>query len=259
MISSTPERIRVVFSEYGPHVSYAANLAELLDIPLAIYAPVQSECITAWARAAGIAIDTLYLEMLSRISGAVRKHLKDETKTCLTTDIAEPRKRRNDLVVSCDTASYRDELVLSPAGEKFVLRGERGPIFVPLGDGPSGVTALQYALSLARRLRTDIVLWHTTWRNERTRSEIPKDHVCPEASAIIEQAEQLARESGAHFTTDITSVPKVVEGITRAALLANASLIVMAQGGHKEFGTYTDRVRARNCPIPLLIIPKEVP
>ncbi len=258
MASLFPKQIRVVFDEYSVHVPYAVNLAELLGIPVTVNAPVPKRHTDEAASLLGREAWHMRAAMHRRVEHAARKYLNTPDAIAVYTAIEAPTQTRDNLYVSCDTLAHRGTPVLSPGGERVVFRGnKKGAIFVPVGDGPSGIVGTKYATVLAQRLNTNIILWHTTWRDEKVRSDDPADHVSKEAQCVLNETTMLVKESGVPVTMTIECAPTVIEGIIGAALRSGASLIVMAQGTHKEFGAYTDRVRARNCPIPMLIIPKE--
>lgn len=258
MGTSFPKSVRVMFDEFGPHLPYAANLAELLRVPVAVFAPLPDIALRSGGVLLGLADYQLRAEMHGRIGAHTRAYLTQGQRTEVHTHIEESRFGNGYVFVSCDTDSYMHIPVLSPAGETKVFRGTKGPVFAPLGDGPSGVIGARHGVELAKRLGTDIVFWHTTWQNTAVASDDPRTHVTPNAEDVIAQAEALARDAEVTHTTQCVCVDDVVQGIIGAAQRAGASLVVMARGGHKISGTYTDRVRARNCPIPMLTLPKEV-
>ena len=251
-----PKSIRVMFNEFGPHLPYAVNLAELLCVPAAVFAPLPDACLYSGSNLLGLADYQLRARMHGRIESHARAYLTAGNKTPIHTHIEDSRFGDDYLFVSCDTNAYAHIPVLSPAGELKVFRGTKGPVFVPLGDGPSGIIGAQYGVQLAKRLETSVVYWHTTWRNTAITESDPRAHVTPNAEAVIVRAEAIARGAGVTHATQCVCVDDVVQGIIGAAQHAGASLVVMARGGHKISGTYTDRVRARNCPIPMLTLPK---
>lgn len=252
-----PGKIRVEFSEFGPHVPYAANLAELLGVPLSLCIPTPEHFIGEAALL--LRANPLILRMLirERATLAVHKFLSDPARIPVHTTTVISTPDMHDIVVSCGTKDHAGTPILSPAGERAVFRTKRGGIFVPFGDGPSGLVGATYGAVLAKRLDANVILWHTTWRNGAVASDAPEDHLVASARGVMEQSQSILHEAGVRFTTYCECKPRLVEGLISSALTLGASLIVMAQGAHKEFGTYTDRVRARNCPIPMLIVPKE--
>lgn len=252
-----PAKIRVEFSEFGPHVPYAANLAELLGVPLSLCIPTPEHFIGQAALLQRSNPLILRLLIRERAALVAQKFLGSPLRIPVHTTTVTSAPDAHDIVVSSCTKEHAVAPVLSPAGEHTVFRTKHGGIFVPFGDGPSGVIGATYGAVLAKRLSTNVILWHTTWRNSTVTSADPKDHLIESAKAVMEQSQQILHEAGVPFTTHCECKPRLVEGLIGSALYLGASLIVMAQGAHKEFGTYTDRVRARNCPIPVLIIPKE--
>lgn len=260
MSTPFPQSIHVVFNEYGNHVPYAANLAEELRVPLIVHVSVPENIVASAGRLCSRGPETINREMSRAVEDAVRKYFASPDEACIvvllseTTSITIPE---SDIFVSCDTDQHRTLHVLSPAGEKRVFRTNKGPILVPVGDGDSSIVAASRGLTLAKRLGTEIVFWHTTWRNEGEQSREARKHVSPAALAIITKVEQLAQEAGfAQSACRIECAPKVVEGITRVALQTGASLVVIPRGKRKRWGAYADRVRGRNCPIPMLILAK---
>lgn len=252
-----PGKVRVEFSEFGPHLPYAANLAELLDVPLSLCIPTPEHVIGEAALL--LRANPLILRLLirERATLAVHKFLSDPARIPIHTTTVTDIPSRSDIVVSCDTGDHRETPVLSPAGERAVFRAKRGAIFVPFGDGPSGIIGATYGALLAKRLDANVILWHTTWRSGVVASDDPKDHLIASARSVMEKSQKILHDASVPFTTRCEYKPRLVEGLISSALTLGASLIVMAEGAHKEFGTYTERVRARNCPIPMLIIPKE--
>lgn len=252
-----PGKVRVEFSEFGPHLPYAANLAELLRVPLAVCIPTPEHVIGEAALLLRTNPLVFRLLIRERAALAVQKFLSDPNRIPIHTTTVTSAPDMNDIVVACDASDHADAPVLLPRGERAVFRTKRGGIFVPFGDGPSGIVGATYGAHLAKRLSTSVILWHTTWRNNAVASHVPEDHLIGSARAVMERSQSILREAGVPFTTHCECKPRLVEGLIGSALYLGASLIVMAQGAHKVFGTYTTRVRARNCPIPMIIIPKE--
>lgn len=254
-----PERVMVMHNDYGEHMSYAADLAQILHIPLSVYAPTKESLL--------IALKESYEREPWQLRAVIHSRLFREARTLfatpayrpIETHIESPVNDRSSLIVSCDTWKHFGAPCLSPAGERKVFRGEsKGPVFIPFGDGASSIISAKYGALIAKQLGTTVILWHTTWRNENAKSSDPHDHMTPEATTMQHEVESLLRIAGVPFQTECVCVPKLVEGLIKAALHMGAPLIVMAEGAQKEFGTYASHVRDRNCPIPLLVIPKGI-
>ncbi len=257
MNTQFPRSVRVIFDEFGPHVPYAVNLAELLQVPIEVFGPLPDATLLAGGALQHRAPHQLRAVMHQRIGAHVRALLTGKSNIDVRTHIEDMRLGDGYIVVSCATDTHQDVPVLSPAGERSVFRETKGPIFVPLGDGPSGLVGATQGIKVAAQLNTPIVFWHTTWRNARVTDDEPRLHITVSAEQVIANAEALASAAGIAYSTQCVCADDVVQGIIRAAQHVGASLVVMARGGHKLFGTYTDRVRARNCPIPMLMIPEE--
>ena len=261
MGTNFPELIRVVFNEYGTHVPYAADLAEQLNVPLVVHAPVQQEIVAAAEELSSRAPRELDSEMIYSVREAVRGSFQHHEKANVTvslTGVPIGLRPEKNIFVSCDTETYRGHHILSPGGEGRVFRANKGPILVPLGDGDSSIVAAARGIALAQTLGTEVIFWHTTWKNVHEKSADPRKHVYPTAEAILSEAEQMGR--AANVTREACRVEcaeTVVESIIRVALRSGTSLVVMPRGKRKKYGAYADRVRARNCPVPLLILARE--
>lgn len=259
MINTFPDRVRVVFAEYGQHVPHATDLATLLGTPLTVYVPVPDAVLSKRGRETMGHSEDLPQEMYARIKHAVARHLANGSRVNIQICFIEPTRSRNDIFVTCGDQGY-GSVTLSPAGERSVFRGPQGPVFIPLGNGDSGLAAASRGCALAKRLGAPVLFWHTTWTKDGEQSTDARNHVCPGAQRVILEAEKLARGVGVDLRpTAIERSDMVVTGIIRASLRVGASLVVMAEGKDKLFGRYVDRVRARNCPTPLLTVTTEKP
>lgn len=257
MDNAFPSRVIVRYREHANTVRYARDLARLLSVPLLAHVPISMEETARHADRIGTTPGHLRIMMHTRMGADISKDTTSHDRH-IGTEIGSVISRSGDIEVSCDTSSPVTLPRISPAGEMHVFRGdERGPIFIPLGDGPSGLIGAQYGLRLAKLLKVPALFWHTTWRNDAISEVEPIAHMCDEARAVLKSAELLAMNAEVEASCTIECAPRLVEGLVLAALRMNATLIVMAEGAHKRFGTYTERVRARNCPVPLLIVPKE--
>lgn len=240
-----PPAVCVRFDEHGVHVTYAADLAESLHVPLLV--------------STSIPHGALAEEVVRRVRESVCSCFK-KPHSALVSVVDAPLFQKGgvhlSIVVSCETG-HKELPVLSPAGEKRVFRGKERRIFAPLGNGRSAFTTAKYALCLAEKLEAQVLFWHTTWAKKGLTSADPKDHVCAEAAEVLSQIEKLAATHRVKWNIKIDKAPTVVEGIVRTALREHASLIVMARGKRTRFGAYPDTIRERNCPIPLLILGRE--
>ncbi|OGZ07416.1 MAG: hypothetical protein A2762_01145 [Candidatus Lloydbacteria bacterium RIFCSPHIGHO2_01_FULL_54_11] len=261
MSACFPECVRVIFDEYDTHVPYAADLAERLNIPLTVYAPIRPEMVDLAGELLHRTPSELDDEMIRSVKDEVQKHFREPERAGTEVSLAElPRRQENDagILVSCETDGNHTWNVLSPAGERRIFRTNKGPVLIPLGDGMSSLSAAHSGIELARRIGTKVLLWHTTWKNPLEHDPNPRKHVCPAAEKIIREAESLGRAAGVlDEDCRVECAATVVESIIRVALRSGASLVVMAGGKRKKFGAYPDRVRSRNCPVPLLILARE--
>ncbi len=244
-------RVIVRFHEGSNTVDYAKNLAELLQVPLIAYAPIDRELVDEHARGANV--DS------SRVRSIMHVRMQEHVGTSRTagtvfTEIGIPRVTKNDIIVSCvREANFAGTLQLSPAGERGVFRTDERELFVPVGDGPSALYGACVATDLARRLNARICFWHTTWPREGVESTKPIDHALPYVRTTVEHMRAHAESLQVPAQVVVECAPRLVEGLVTTALSRGSGLIVMAEGTHKRFGTYTERVRERNCPIPLLV------
>ena len=262
MPSTFPERVRVVFSEYSSRVSYAADLAERLQIPLALYAPRSLQCVREAGKLLGVTPGEIDNTMAIAIEDKVRGYFQHPEETTIVTSLSGPPFHffpEQSIFVSESVERNSSLNILSPERELRLFRGQaKGPILIPLGDGNSSIVAATRGIALAKHLGVEIIFWHSTWHNDHEESSDPKRHVCASAQKVIECAERLGKLSGVlSETCRVECAPTIVEGIIHTALWSGASLIVMGRGKRKRFGAYADRVRARNCPVPLLMLAQE--
>ena len=250
-----PKRVTVLFREHASTVAYASDLAHKLRVPFCAFTPISADDTDKRASLSGTHAYRLRALMHQRMQNQLSTLQKDGTSERYT-EIGNPFRYHSDIHVTCTPRSdYAHVPRLSPAGETALFRTTKGALFIPLGDGPSGLTGARYGVAMAKRLKSNVIFWHTTWRNPDVDSQDPRAHICDTAEKIILQAEQIAREACVESKVHIECAPNLVEGLVTTALESGASLIVMADGGHKVFGSYTERVRERNCPIPMLVVP----
>jgi cation diffusion facilitator family transporter len=145
----------------------------------------------------------------------------------------------------------RDRHVLTPYDETTLNARADGPIVIPFGDGDSGRDAASAALELAARLGKSVVFYHTTWRADID-SDDPRDHLCPEAEAVLSYLEETAQQVGVQFKTKLEMASDVAEGILHAAVDEGASLIVLARGRKTKAGSYVDQV-VEQSPFPTMV------
>lgn len=263
MSAHVPQSVRIVFDEYGWQLSYAADLSRALGVPLHVHAPVRPEVVECAAALAQRLPRELDFEMALSVREEAHRHFRDPLRARVLVSLADVPHRGvcgRSILVSCDTESRTDLDVLSPAGERKVFRANKGPILVPLGDGEGSLEATRVGIALAKALDTTLSFWHTTWKDPGEPDPDPRKHLAPKAAAIIREAERLAKEAGVtESACRIECAATVVESIIRVALYSGASLIVMSRGRRKRFGAYPERVRGRNCPVPLLTLAKGRP
>jgi cation diffusion facilitator family transporter len=154
------------------------------------------------------------------------------------------------LLVSCDPVDRHDVDVLVTF-EAPALKLEDGRcVFVPYGDGDSGLRAAKVAIELAVRFDLVVVFYHTTWPSDKAVESLnPKDHVCYEAKVRSAQLDLMAQAAGVQHRF-VTEMAKTVNGgITTAALRENAALIVMVRGDCVLSGSYVDQMSGGTVPL----------
>ncbi len=149
---------------------------------------------------------------------------------------------------------HRNEVnVLHPMDESGLeARGKGRPIMIPFGSEESGLHASQLGLDLAGALNREVLLYHTTWRNEKVPSHNPADHMCSSAIAVQKAIEENARVAGVRFKTIVETADDIVEGVVHCALRERACLIVTTRGLRIGLGSYAAHMLEQS-PIPVLV------
>lgn len=150
----------------------------------------------------------------------------------------------------------RDAIVLASYDETSVCgRQGDGVVFVPFGDETSGMHAAHFGLPLAKKLGLSVVYYHTTWKDEKTISEDPADHMCAAARGIAGELTRMARSHGVEHRFVIECADDVVEGMLQSAMRERAALIVLARGARTGIGSYVMQSLTQS-PIPCLVAPR---
>lgn len=234
----------------------AARIAAALGLPLDVFAACPSAVLAIAARSSD-AHDAGRSE-ITRVTNRA-KELIDTEGTALRMYMAPTNWMRfgfpsDALVVDAMFAgTHRNITVLDGMGNDTFPGTGDAPIFVPLGDGESGIHAAQFAATLAADLRRPLILYHTTWRNPDVTSDRPADHLCTNAGNVIMIARTRVQALGVTPTVCIETAPVVAGGIIRAAIRARAACIVVARSGKTGKGSYVDQLRSQS-PIPVLIV-----
>lgn len=151
----------------------------------------------------------------------------------------------------------RDVNVLTPFDEQQLGQRSDGPIFIPFGDGESGIEAAVVALPLAKALGRAVVFYHTTWKDEEVAPDAtPEEHMCPKARQVQHYLENRARALGIKYTTIIETHDDVSVGVVQCAARTGADLIALARGRKVKSGSYVSHL-AKRSNIPLLTIKAE--
>jgi len=158
----------------------------------------------------------------------------------------------NALVVDNQLGALRnDVLSLCPFDEEKVFGRRKGPIYLPFGDGESGIHASEIAFALAKAIGVTVVLYHTTWRDERNPSTDARDHMVPAAREDWERLQARATELGVSRQSIIEMAVDVVPGLLESAT-GRAILIVVARGLKTIEGSYVEQILEQSA-VPVLV------
>jgi hypothetical protein len=242
--------VGVVFRDFGgsSELQYASELASLLKLPLSVYVehPVHDPfCISANAA-------EVKQRVVSSVSGLAPVEVDYRP---VTGDSRQYDFPDGQVVVGNEIAHIRrDVSVLAPFDEAKPFGRGPGPVLIPLGNGESGIWALTYGLQLVQQLGSEVIFWHTTWRNPSVADADPAKHMSEKASANLREADYLARALRVPYRTIVETTDGVVEGLVRRALRERCALIVMTRGLATGMGRYGDTLLDRASPVPLLMI-----
>lgn len=233
----------------------AAHIAAALDLPLDVFAACPSAVLAIAARAPDV--HDAGRGEITRVTNRTKAIV--DTDTVLRVRMAPMNWVRfgfpsDALVVDAMFAgTHRNITVLDGTGNDTFPGTVDAPIFVPLGDGESGIHAAKFATMLAADLRRPLILYHTTWKNPDVVSDRPADHICTSAGNVIMIARTRVQALGVTPTVCIETAPVVAGGIIRAAIRERAACIVVARSGKTGKGSYVDQLRSQS-PIPVLIV-----
>lgn len=263
-------RIGAVFRDFGSRteLEYAGDLARWFGVPLTVFFEhctsasryVNAGLLAGPESANGYSYhlrdwtsEGLDSEIAVRVKNAVRDHVApcvDIECEPVVDGISVP-----DSMIIVDNAlahKRRDISVLAPFGESQI-RGT-SPILIPLGNGESSRWTVNGALAFAQRLGSEVILWHTTWRDPSVTDPDPKQHVSDGAAQVLKSAQERAAELDLKHRTIVENADGVVEGMIRCALREECSLIIMTRGLATGIGRYGDALLDRASPIPLLLL-----
>ncbi|MBI4433960.1 universal stress protein [Candidatus Uhrbacteria bacterium] len=220
-------------------IQYAGDLAARCNVPLVVLTHDDDPCDDTAERARM----TRYCETITTCPVRLEPAYRPDTFPAGTA-----------LVVQPEQADASDAMIVIATTEPHCApRGNRS-LCIPLGNGSSGIRAMEFGIALARTLDTDIVLYHSTWRDPRIHIEDPKAHVCADARRVIDAAQIRLGTVHARCALVIETAERVAAGIIRTALRQRAAAIVMSRGTHTGYGSYVDQV-VRESPIPVIIVP----
>jgi cation diffusion facilitator family transporter len=150
---------------------------------------------------------------------------------------------------------------LMPANESKLEGRRKGPILVPFSDGDTGLVAAARAFELVKQWRKtrelpkdepEVILYHTTWQDNRARSSDPLDQMCVEAIRVMLALEAAAEEAGVRYRTVVETHDDVVQGVIEMAQATGSVLVLMARGAQIRQGSYVERMLEQS-PIPVLV------
>lgn len=226
---------------------YAASLCRRLDADLMVIAPEPCSSMRVLGLADVWSPDPLRRELIRFASGTT-PHLP--TGSLLVGDFGDWPK--NELL--------RHHRLYPRDQEEFCPPKTPPKLLVPFGKGGSGERAGALAVSLSRAMSdpapsgaghgSEIVFYHTTWRNPALPPALPRLHMHPGSAATQARLDELARDI--NHRSRIETASDVVSGIVGSALAENADLIVMARGVGTCLGSYMDRVLARTT-VPVIV------
>ncbi len=222
-------------------LSYAGNLAKMLNVPLFVHV----NNVSSFG-------DFLDLESLKNcvisLTGLPPSHLRYGFD--MHEDFSDMKMIFVGNGFSVDLGREVSHLV--PFWEKRLARGDSLKVVIPFGDGESGIRAARIGIPFAKQIGSNILLWHTTWRDAQVSSEDMQLHMCEDAKNVLRTLKGMCRKGSVPFEVRVESADDVSEGIVRAALFEGASLIVMARGNETGRGSYLDQVLGRSS-VPILI------
>ncbi|MDP3771022.1 MAG: universal stress protein, partial [bacterium] len=100
-----------------------------------------------------------------------------------------------------------------------------------------------------------VLAYHTTWRNPRSTSDQPEDHMVGNARALLRTLIERAAFHGVPFRAIVACADSVAEGIIRTAQRERCSAIVTARGLHTGRGSYADQLLTES-PVPIIVVPR---
>lgn len=231
-------------------LTYAADLAALLNGYLHAWLPPDEGVERLMEGAVPSAFDTEQRLVARRLGGIVAPEVRYVVRHG---NISKEAVGTGGIAVGPRGGRLTDVVSVVPMNEEQPLRRGRGPICVPFGKGESAVRACEAALTLASKLKLDIVFYHTTWKDERLPEDAgPEAHMLPEALGILRALSRRAEAHRIRTETVIETAPTVVGGILAFALERGCSFIAMARGPEIGRGSHVDQALERSV-IPLIV------
>jgi len=219
-----------------PH--FALSVAQILGVPLQIYAPPILCGVPGYDTEAINHLQKERLQYLFPGSEPVSEIAIDPGMIVISNSIAE--KRQPFTVIAPRYMTKFD-----PHGKKKII--------VSLGDGPTGLAASQFAIWFAKRIGFSLVFWHTTWRDHTVTSDDPRDHMNHHAKIVLLKAQTMAEEANVPYEVDVRTISEAIaDGIVTAAYDHDCCLIVMKRGD-AVIGSHCDSTVERT-PIPLMVV-----
>lgn len=234
---------------------YAIDLGRRLGVSLTILVPEPARGIELTR---GGVLGRTAIE-LARIRAIAERHMgtaRIELVVCHAEQRSFLFPPASILVGNAPSRTPRHISLMAPADETNLEMRGRGELCIPLGSGSSGEAAIRCGVARATQLHLPILFYHTTWKNEATASQDPKEHVCFEARTHLSVAEAVARRQNIACRTIVQTAPDVAEGIVRAALREHCLMIFMVRSATTGRGSYVDRVLEQS-PIPVWVAARE--
>jgi len=143
--------------------------------------------------------------------------------------------------------------IVATMGEASIGARGASEICLPFANGESALHAASAAIPLASALGAQLLLYHTTWREDGLPTEAPAErHMTAEAMETLDRIEEMCVAAGARRRVVIETATAIAEGTVRAALNERCALIVVARGRHVGRGSYVDQILERSV-IPVLV------
>lgn len=159
-----------------------------------------------------------------------------------------------DAVVVDGALRRRDVTVLRPQFERGLFSRGDGPAMLPFGDRESGLRAAAVGLPMLARMGfTEVVFYHTTWRDASVESVRPEDHMSANARSQLAGLRSSAEGRGLAVRERVETADEISSGVRAAATALGCRLVVMARGLTRRGTGLVDMV-ANDFAVPVLAI-----